>query len=805
MAPKTLLAGVWIALLAALAPAQGASDSLERWLENVRGTLDAKDWGAALERVTLGLEYYPDESRLLELAASAAQENGESDLALWYAELALEALADEVDPKAKEKPQRVVELERIVELVDPLQRKGDLVIGEYRQAMFDVGRSIGKRKLYANAVDLLSRSRALGLGANADEELAKIYDNKKAVEALLETGLDVPLKAKKKRKSAEALAKEDLKRSVWEQAYEIKGDNYTIKTNMGLEMAESMSLAMEQVNRFYRKVFKVKERGGNTARVVVSVYKSRAEFEKFENLKEDQKNMLAFFVPNQNRVAAYDLREHGYAIGELWSTLFHEASHQFTHLVSADLIPGWLNEGTASYFEGARLLPNGSVEMNLIPEERLFYLEKSLRAGAPTLQEVVSYYQPGSYDGEFYPFGWGLVYFLLNYENEACERIYVPVYQDYMAAYGTGGKHDPFQRFVDFFVVKAKDPAIKSFADFEARWKGWILALHGLYFGDASQADVLIARARKQAAAKKLEAAAESYRWALKKRPGDVTALVELGDLLARDKALDAALYFYRQALVGARGVAQASAPIAERSTKQIAALDEDLGKALAAAEGKLFSACDSTAAQYIEKDFPRAALRMLDRAALACGGSARLSETRAKIAAEHEVDTRRWRRPLLEPGLSQWRASELWKPDGDALFAKIERTQFATWNPVMPARYRVEVRWKDVVLEPGGFIALTFGAADGALQYFGVSDDGLAEVGRIVKTWEPLEELGLIPLRALESVTIAIDVAPEKTVFSVDGKVVHERAYLPDELAGRVGVVLQRGSAGFEGLRVRY
>jgi tetratricopeptide (TPR) repeat protein len=374
-----------------------------------------------------------------------------------------------------------------------------------------------------------------------------------------------------------------------------------------------------------------------------------------------------------------------------------------------------------------------------------------------------------------------------------------------MAAYGSGGKHDPFERFVEYFVGKAKDPGVKTYEDFEKRWKEWILALHALHFGDGSAADTLIARGRKQLAAKKSDAARESYRWALRKRPGDVTALVELGDLLAAQKELDSSLYYYRKALIGARGAAQASPAVVERSTKQIAALDEDLGKALGAAETKLLASCGETAQAYVDKEFPRAALRLLERAGLACGGSKELTELRESIEASSGADTRRWRRPRLENGLSQWELGDGWQPDGEALFGKTSRVSFATWKEPLPERYRLEVRWKAVDLKAGGFVAVTFGAGDGGLQYFGVSDDGIAEVGRLTKKWEPLEPIGLVPKEALGSLEIAIDVAPEKTSFSMNGKVVLERAYSPDELAGRVGLVLQNGSAGFEGLRVRY
>ncbi len=767
--------------------------------------LAAQEWTDAHELAERALEFHPDDAELLTLAFRAALESGERDLALWYGELALERWNAGSDPNAKSPPPALTELVAELATLDPLDRRGEAVLAEYRQALFEAGKAAARRKLFVNAVDLLTRSRELGLGAVADAELAKIYDNKQAVQALLATGLDVPVRAKKSKKSAESIAKEDLERRDWEKAYEIKGDNYTVRTNMGAEMANAISSAMEQVNRFYRKVFKVRERGGNTARVTVSVYKSRAEFDEYEKLDEEQENVLAFFVPGQNRVAAYDLREHGYAIGELWSTLFHEASHQFTHLVSADLIPGWLNEGTASYFEGARLMPNGAVETNLIPDERLLYLELSLKRGQPTLKDVVTYYEPGSYDGSYYPFGWGLVYFLLNYEDESCERIYAPRYQDYMAAYGSGGKHDVLGRFVEHFVTKAKQPTVKSFEDFEARWKAWILELHELHFGDASKADALIERARKQAKFGKLDAAVESYRWALRKRPGDATAQLELGDLLAGRKEVDAALFYYRSALAAARSNSTASTPLVERASAQASKLDETLGKALKSADDKLFAACEATANGYVERDFGRAALHFLDRARAASGGAASLAALRQRLADPSDLDLRRWRRPVLDSELTHWDAGKGWQRDGEGLFAKHDGVSFATWKHELPPRYRLEVRLGSVDLEDDGFVALTFGERGEGLLYYGIGSPGLLEVGRLRKTWESIEDLGLLPPTALERLNLAIDVSPEKCVFWIEDREVFEHAFSPDETPGRPGLVIQGGSAGFSEFRVRY
>ena len=49
-----------------------------------------------------------------------------------------------------------------------------------------------------------------------------------------------------------------------------------------------------------------------------------------------------------------------------------EAAHQFVSLATS--ASGWLNEGLASFFEGCRILPNGTVLMNMPANHRLFPL-----------------------------------------------------------------------------------------------------------------------------------------------------------------------------------------------------------------------------------------------------------------------------------------------------------------------------------------------------------------------------------------------------------------------------------------------
>jgi tetratricopeptide (TPR) repeat protein len=785
----------------------GGTDRAAPLAAQARSELASGSATQALARAEEALEWAPEDALLLELASQAAEADKEPDRALCYAALALElATAPEQAPLVESLKKRIGEL-------DPLAGRDRALLGEYAAALLALGNDCAARKLWVNAVALLARTQGSSSSAAGDAALAKIYDNKKAVEALLDSGLDVPIRAKKQRTSAAKLAAEDKLHSTWENCWEIKGNCYTIKTDMPRELALQMSLAMEQMNAFYRKVFHVKEHGGGeTARVVISVYKTRAEFDKYEGDRD--KNVAGFFVPNANRVATYDPREDGRPLSELWSTLFHEASHQFTHLISADLIPSWLNEGTASYFEGARLLPNASVETNLVPEERLGWLPEYFKQGKPKLEDVVKYYQPGSYEGDFYPFGWGLVYFLLNYENDKSVRVYEPLYRDYMAAYKSGGKHDVFGRFVEHFVTKAKDPAVKTFADFEARWKKWILEQHELYFGPPTVADTLIARGRKQRTDKQSEAAVESFRAALRKRPGDVVANFELGETLNAAKLADAALFHYQKCVQGVRALADPAAvpasgtkpasAMAEESLARIGKLNKELAEKLGRAEAGFATGAAETAQAYVEKGLPLYALRFLARAEAAFGGSRALAELRARLATENRLDVRRWRRLPLDEGLAGWQGSDAYQLDGDAIaVGKEGGFCWADDEPQIP--YRLEARIEQADSKKPEIVGLMFGQNPDADSIQGVLLIGPAVLASELtkEGWKDDKDALIGTIAPKKACTLAIEVRETEVEVFVDGVSIGKHAYEAKKLTGGVGLAAQ-GVMKFRELRVK-
>jgi Protein of unknown function (DUF1570) len=801
--PLTLLALAPLALAPpALDPRPDrlGGDGPPAQLTEARTLLDGGQAKEALEKAKVGLELAPDLPEMLDVASRAAQAAGSADEALWYAWIASGELGSIATPTKEQKALADGIQKRLGEL-DPTGQQGSAAVSSYAAALFAIGKDCAARKLTVNAVDLFLRCRGTPTAAAAEAELAKIYDNKKAVESLIESGLDVPVKAQKKR-SPESAAKEDAKHATWASAWEVKGEQYTVVTDFPRETADSISLAMEQMNRFYRKVFHVKEfGGGQTARVKLCVYRSREEFD-------------------ANYVATYDPRSDKRPLSELWSTLFHESSHQFTHMISADLIPAWLNEGTASYFEGAKLQGNGVVETNLVPEERLGSLEVLIQRGSPTLEQVVTYFQPGSYPGEYYPFGWGLVYFLLNYEDEKSQRVYVQPYQGFIASYKSGGKHDVKGRFVEHFVTKAKQPGVASFADFEKRWKDWIHELHGLYYGGPEVADKLIERARKETKDKAYESAAESYGWALRKRPGDPVASFELAELLALQKANDAAIYRYRGAVATLRVAPDLSKPVPgapdrtgqellDLSASRLAKLDKAFADAKSKADEAFAGAAADAARGYMDKSMPLCALRLLDQSGSLYGGATALLALREEIAGKSGADTRRWRRLKTAGELAEWEVDGDWKAPDGALVGTAEKDAgpiFCFWRDDMPERFRFEARVDASDLDKeDGLFGLVFAATSDALRFLGVQKVGVVSTCHVRKGPEFSKPIATLKPDQMKSFTLAIEVFPGRVEFFVDGKPAGKPMTLTvEEMRGKIGLVLQGGSLALRELRVR-
>lgn len=399
-----------------------------------------------------------------------------------------------------------------------------------------------------------------------DSKLAKEYD-KLADKAGAELSGGAFVSDKVKRKSTKWLARNNAKHAEWENRWEKKTKSYDVETNMDYAFFETLSAAMDEMNEFYRKVYDFRKKA---PRVRLVVTNKRTDFDRFSmellGRPIQSESVGGYWVSTAKTVVSYDrsMGDPNLTRDDLWRTLFHEASHQFMSIKMDKnerrgiYTPAWLDEGTASYFEGCEIKADGTIVKNNVAEQRLrswWFLEQGDRR--KSLEELVAHPRNTgpkdgtlSYEGVFYPYGWAFAYFLLNYE-EGDRRVYAPPitpgqgipseykavrkagklvyrqpYLDYIEHFSKVGNKEndqyyPLEMAKQFFVEEVGDPDVPNWEAFEARWRKFTTALYGEMQSGPEFADVLQARCRGYILAEDYERARVTAEQADNKRPND--------------------------------------------------------------------------------------------------------------------------------------------------------------------------------------------------------------------------------------------------------------------------------------------
>ena len=777
-----------------------------------------------LEALT-ALEHTPTDVGQLTEVAKLAQAAKLPDEALWYVNMALTGLGD--DNKVKKQREALLALRTEIGVPGPTPEELQEGFGK---SLLALAKTCKKRKLYTNAADLLQRCYGTPMESRAEKDLLSLFSKKQAVEGLLATGIpiDIPVNIKV---NAKKKKKVDEEQTVWSNAYEVKGDHYELHSDMGYDYTHAFVNAMDQMNAFYREVFNYKTRGQSMRTCVIEVYKSREVFDEIEKEnrgKAIDANVRGFFVPGENRVATYDPRSEGGTIADLWSTLFHESSHQFTAAVAPGLLLTWLNEGTASYFEGAFLQPGGSVATNRIPEGRLKNLQTLIGRGSPTLKDVVTYYAPGSYEGSMYPFGWGLVYFLHNYEDENSERVYLPVYKEFLLKYKSASQHDVLARFVEYYVEQAEQPGIETFKDFETRWKNWIDELHQLHFGGSEEAIKLVARAEKQIKNEKLEYARESLRWALEKNPHHTKARLLLAEVLTELERMDGAVYQWRQLEAIARSVPEGETELPHldslkapelraRAQEELTEIDTFIGNALKENMETFITESVKAVQSYVDAERPLSALHLLDISSQLVGGDARFIELADKIQDDSGKRLTRAYRVPVDAGLEGWTGSDSFVGAAGEISIDMDkglRTMVHDTAPPIPYRFEVEIdRSGKVDFAPLGIVFGSDLSGDSNYAWVVSGKGGIDTLGHYEFTEQgpKLKEQYLAPpakgekRASKEKMLLAIQVEEDRLVFFANGKEVGQEEIPLGSANGRIGVFVQGTQATFKNMRLEY
>jgi tetratricopeptide (TPR) repeat protein len=372
----------------------------------------------------------------------------------------------------------------------------------------------------------------------------------------------------------EWIREHDAKHLEWEEAARLERPNYFTVTNAGYEVLVRTGEAMEQMASFYKQFFRygTEEHGGSVPRITVHVFKNRDEYLE-KGIGPPVEWSGGHFTGSH--VECYIDGSSGFE--GMVGTLFHEAAHQYVSLATNAV--GWLNEGLASFFEGTRILPNGTVLMNMPADHRLFPLAERMRKGwmanpqdgydpndpnsqpttAPTWRIIVE--NRYSWGPAWYAPTWGIVFFCYNFQDPRDGRfVYRDAFWEFIQRSGGKTGESAVKTFEEVVLAAPKPPydkdvegaftLPKTVDELDAVWKDWILKLADERSGRLEEPRPYKMWARAATAGKDYPTAREHFEKGLVATPADTELLLDFADLLAeRFKDTDRAAKLVVQAL----------------------------------------------------------------------------------------------------------------------------------------------------------------------------------------------------------------------------------------------------------------
>ncbi|MHC4892057.1 MAG: hypothetical protein ACYTFV_01595 [Planctomycetota bacterium] len=539
--------GLLTASAAPTAPQEEEGGSLVRALtlgetSLARGNLEgARKWARrALERDRRSIRAW----RLYENWAEAA---GDRDEQVWAAHKQLENSIYQNRPKRE-----IDDLEDHLAVLDPLSRDLSTLRERYVDKLLKLADEYTADKRRHSAIrthkEILALDPSRSESEAAIEELASAPDPSLAADAKpVDLFADV---------TDEWIDDHDERTKDWGDRAKLTRDNYVTQTNSGYEMMVRAAEAMEQMNAFYRVFFEygTEEHAGGVPRIDLLIYDTRDEYLEIGGAIEWSRG---FF--NGSSVQTY---AGGDSFETIVGVLFHEAAHQFVSL--ATNASGWLNEGVASFFEGTRILANGTVIMNLPANGRLFPLASRMERGfmehvndgidpsdpnttpekAPTFAIVLS----GRYawGPPWYAPTWGVVYFCYNYQHPVDGRyVYRAAFRDFMDSLSSRLGDSAVEHFEEVILANPSAPTKgvpeasgglalpETVEDLEPVWKDWILTLRDEQSGKVDVERPWFQWAQYAIQRKDYSVAFEQFEKALIDTPSDIDMLEGFAAFLA--------------------------------------------------------------------------------------------------------------------------------------------------------------------------------------------------------------------------------------------------------------------------------
>lgn len=426
------------------------SDDLE---DRAAALVSKKEWSAARDLLADHVARAPGDARAHELLGLALTGLNEKDRAAHHLALALELFEEAGNKRGASNAARGLQkADKLHNKRASLQRDATSKLYKAAEKLFDLGHP-------QRAVDILERLQPVASGKDAKKAMNLLEKVRAASE---EVDLDK--------------ASGDKEEGGTWPLITFESDHYILKANLEQELVELVAETMDDIHGYYVKLyFDGDEKAASSSKAAIRVHPTR------DSMLSNWSGGSApegWWSPGDNQVTCYDTRTTTGSLDWMLETLFHEASHQFMTLLErkGGSAPAWLNEGTASFFEGAIAMADHRVLWPDAAVKRLMSLSAMLNGSmdSPTLADVIGYSSPGSYPGNYYAWGWGIVYFMQQYEDpDTLEFSYRPLYAQYRERITSRGGNSR-ELFDEIFLGKPSPLGHESFADFDRDWKKWI-------------------------------------------------------------------------------------------------------------------------------------------------------------------------------------------------------------------------------------------------------------------------------------------------------------------------------------------
>lgn len=505
------------ALAAALAAALllFPGDASSELHKRAKAALDKREWQAACDLVADALARGAVDGALEEIYATALERLNRNDEAAHAYDSASKKLAA---AGVLDRSKLAVGSTR---RLDPIASRRDQFLAKAVDTLADCAEELSKNGHGERALALLERLPAAAQGKDAARVTTLLA---KVRAAFQQVDLDAAA-------TDETSAKEEKASTGPREFVEYESEHYEFRCALEPSVVKRLGEVMDDIHAYYVQIYFDGDAKKARSKATIVVHPDRDTM-----LKSWQGTSApeGWWSPGTNEVHTYDTRTGGgrglgsgssnRSLDAMLETLFHEASHQFMTLLSqGGFVPAWLNEGTASFFEGAVAMADGRVLWPRAALARLgtlsFQLEKPSK---PTVADVIGFAEGGSYPPEYYSYGWGLAYFLQQYEDQkTLEHVYRPLYAEYRAAVIRRGG-EPRAVFDEVFLGKRSPLGHKRFDDFANAWRSWILDEVRPLHQRSSEARVL--RLKR----------AERYLAAADVAKGDKKAVVGEAELCAR-------------------------------------------------------------------------------------------------------------------------------------------------------------------------------------------------------------------------------------------------------------------------------